>query len=58
MSKSEFTICLFCCLFSVGSGALLDFRYYTRRLKELSDRIDKLLLRVEQLEMECDKVEK
>ncbi len=58
MSNSEFTICLICCLVSVGGGALLDFRYYTRRFKALSDRIDKLVLQIERLEMERDNLEK
>lgn len=58
MSNSEFTICLICCLVSVGGGALLDFRYYTRRFKELSDRIDKLVLQVETLETEREHIEK
>lgn len=58
MSEFEFKICLICCLVPVGSGALLDFLYYTRRFKELSDRIDKLVLQIEQLEMERDKLEK
>lgn len=58
MSNNECIICLVCCLFSVGVGAFLDFRYYTRRFKELSERIDKFVLRIEQLEMEREKLEK
>lgn len=58
MSNNECIVCLICCLFSVGVGALLDFRYYTRRFMALSDRIDKLVLQIEQLEMERDKLEK
>lgn len=58
MSNSEFTIALICCLFIVGHGAFLDYRCYTRRFKELSDRIDKLVLQIEQLEMEREKLEK
>lgn len=58
MSNSEFTIALICCLFIVGHSAFLDYRCYTRRFKELSERIDKLVLRIETLEMECGKLEK
>ena len=58
MNNQEFTICLISCLVSVGGGALLYFRYYTRRFKALSDRIDKLVLQIEKLEMEREKLEK
>lgn len=58
MSNNECIICLICCLVSIGGGALLDFRYYSRRFKALSDRIDKLVLQIEQLEMESENIEK
>lgn len=61
MSNYEFMVCVFyliCCLVSIVLGVFFDFWYFSRRLKALSKRIDKLVLKVEQLEMERDKLEK
>lgn len=58
MNNSEFVICLFCCVVSTCGVCFFDYRYFSQRLKFLSDRIDKLVLQVESLEMECDKLDK
>lgn len=58
MSSSESMVCFACCIISCGLGFFYDFRYFSRRLKALSDRVDKLVLQIEQLETERDNFEK